>query len=87
MPPVALTMKNVASGRRLIRPGQTRHEPDDPSNLGAASDRPEGQAMIRDAIRRGVIRVVPIPGSTSQVRVIRVQPQPPSPNSPDGLEF
>jgi hypothetical protein len=40
--------------------------------LEANADRPEAQALIRQAIARGVIRVIPGPGDT--IRIIPLRP-------------
>jgi hypothetical protein len=59
------------------RPGVAvsfRSSPTDPPSLdelGAESDRPEVQQIIREGIRRGTLRVVPIPGCMDRVKVIR----------------
>jgi hypothetical protein len=45
-----------------------------PNNLEADSHRPEVQEIIRDGIRRGTLRVRPIPGCPGRVRVTRVAP-------------
>ncbi len=70
MAPLTVTMKHAPSGRRLVRPGSVRYDLGDPANLSAASNRLEAQAVIRDGIRQGIVRVVPICGCPSHVRVV-----------------
>ena len=72
MAPLTVTLKNAPSVRRLVRPGAVRYDLSDPANLSAASNQPEAQAVIREGIRLGIVRVLPIPGCFSHVRVIRV---------------
>jgi hypothetical protein len=43
--------------------------------LAAGSHRPDVQSLIRDGIRRGVIRVMPIPGCPHRVRVVPAPPE------------
>jgi hypothetical protein len=43
------------------------------SSLEADSHLPEVQGIIRDAIRRGTIRVQPVPGSVNRVRISQVE--------------
>ena len=40
--------------------------------LEDASDRPEAQGIIREGIRRGLIRATPDPRDRSRVRLVRV---------------
>jgi hypothetical protein len=49
--------------------------------LGAGSNQPETQDVIREGIHQGKIRVVPIPGCDDRVEVVRNAQQPaPRPN-------
>lgn len=73
MAPLLVTMKKAPSGRRLVRPGSVRYDLGDPIKLSADSNLPTVQAVIREGIRQGIVRVLPIPGSFSHVRVILVQ--------------
>jgi hypothetical protein len=53
-------------------------------DLGRNSDRPEVQDAIRDAIRRGVVRVRPCPGSPGRVEVYPAPPDSPNHVTPRG---
>lgn len=86
MAPMTVTMKNAPSGRRLVRSGSARYELSDPANLSTASNRPEAQSVIREGIHQGIVRVVPIPGCPTHVRVVRVQPGPSGPIASHHLE-
>lgn len=44
------------------------------ASLEANSHRTDVQALIGDAIRRGTVRVLPVPDSPDRVRVVRVTP-------------
>ena len=72
MTPLIATLKHAPTGRRLVRPGSVRYDLSDTATLSAASNRPEAQAVIREGIRQGIVRVFPIPGCFSHVRVVRV---------------
>ena len=72
MSPSGLTIRNNAGGRNSAHPVPMRLELNNPSNLSSASNRVEAQDVIREGIRRGVVRVVPIPGCPTHVRVVRV---------------
>jgi hypothetical protein len=43
-------------------------------SLEADSHRPEVQTIIRDAIRRGTIRVQPVPGCENRVKISQAEP-------------
>jgi hypothetical protein len=43
------------------------------SSLEADSHLPEVQGIIRDAIRRGTIRVQPVPGCVNRVRISQME--------------
>ena len=45
--------------------------------VSATSHQPEVQSLIRNGIKDGLIRVVPIPGSSGRVRVLPVASLPP----------
>jgi hypothetical protein len=44
------------------------------SRLGSGSDVPEFQAEIRAAIHAGIVRVLPMPGDPSRVRIVLSTP-------------
>jgi hypothetical protein len=65
MSPTLLVIKSIAPSDRLRtrQPGSSQVVvPADLASLGLNSHRPEVQAVIRDAIRRGEVRAVPTPG-------------------------
>jgi hypothetical protein len=72
MAPLALTFRNGTAGRKSARPVPPRYALNDPSNLSSDSDLIEVQSVIREGIRRGLVRVVPVAGCPTHVRVIRV---------------
>jgi len=43
------------------------------ASLEAESHRPEVQQLIREAIRKGTIRVVPVAGYPDRVKIVRVR--------------
>lgn len=59
----------AARVRLASGPSPADHRPD-VAALQAGSHRPEVQKAIREWIRRGVVRVIPLPGTQSRVRVI-----------------
>ncbi len=85
MPPAGLSIKNGSGGLRPARMRLIRYELNNPSHLSSTSNRTEAQVVIRDGIRRGVIRVVPLPGCPTHVRVVRVVPAAGSKTSEDRL--
>lgn len=71
MSPMTLTMQRASRDRRPSRPVLGCFDLSNLSRLEAGSQLPEAQRVIREGIRRGVIRVVPIPGSSTRVRILR----------------
>lgn len=66
-----LSTPHEATVLRRPRPKPTsNHRLPDLVALEAGSHRPEVQRVIAEWIRRGVIRVVPIPGCENQVRIM-----------------
>ena len=53
-------------------------DPSDHDSLGANSHQPKVQAVIGDAIRRGEVRVRPVPGCPGRVEVVPVTPPRPA---------
>lgn len=76
MSPMTLTMQRATRDRRPGRPALGCFDLSNLSRLEAGSQLPEAQRVIREGIRRGVIRVVPITGSSTRVRIIRNTPEP-----------
>jgi len=74
----SLTPKQAPPGLRLRRPRRGPSVAGDAATLAAESDRPEVQALIREGIRRGTLRVVPDPDSPDRVRVVRVAHESPT---------
>lgn len=56
--------------------GADASPPPSADSLGRFSHRPEVQARIRDAIRRGTVRVRPVPGCPDRVIVYPASPNP-----------
>jgi hypothetical protein len=71
---MALTLMQSPPDRPRPGPGPGPSGNPDPASLAANSHRPEVQRVIREAIRRGKVRVVPFPGSPDRVKVIPVVP-------------
>ena len=57
---------------RSRKPGNQEDEGNGWIALQADSNRPEVQEMIRREIRRGAIRVRPLPGDANRVEIVRV---------------
>lgn len=74
MAPLGLMLRDRSNGRRSAGPVPVRHELTDPSSLSRSSNRAEAQEVIREGIRKGIIRVYPIAGCPTHVRVVRIQP-------------
>jgi len=72
MSPSGITIRKGSDRRIAARPVPARYELNNPTNLSSASNRTEAQDVIREGIRRGVVRVLPIPGCPTHVRVVRV---------------
>ena len=73
MAPTGPTMR-AAPGRLSSRSRSSRPYQSSLASLEADSHRPDVQQIIRDGIRRGTLRVQPVPGSDSKVKIIRVVP-------------
>lgn len=73
MAPTGPTMK-AAPGRLSSRSRSSRPYVSSLASLDADSHRPDVQEIIREGIRRGTLRVQPLPGSDSKVRIVRVVP-------------
>jgi hypothetical protein len=73
MAPTGLTMK-AAPGQQTLRPRPSQRSNHSVARLEADSHRPDVQAIIREEIRRGALRVRPIPGCMNRVRIVRVLP-------------
>jgi hypothetical protein len=76
MAPMTLRMQPSTRDRRPLRSGFGSFDLSNLCRLEAGSQLPEAQRVIRDGIRRGMIRVVPVPGCTSRVRIVRHGPEP-----------
>jgi hypothetical protein len=76
MSPMTLTMQRASRDRTPYRTGTGRFDLTNLSRLEAGSQLPEAQRVIREGIRRGAIRVVPVSGCTSRVRIIRNSHEP-----------
>jgi hypothetical protein len=74
MLPVALYTEHAGPGRVPGRQRAPIWSLSDLPGLEARSELPEVQEFLRDAIRQGKIRVLPNPGSSSKVRIIRIAP-------------
>jgi hypothetical protein len=74
MVPSGVFVEKPAPGRIRLRPHSARHSLSDLTSLETKSDRPEVQEFLREAIRQGRIRVQPLPGSPTQVKIVRVAP-------------
>ena len=72
MAPVSLQRSRAASAGPQLRPNAGFTDDLYFDGLEADSDRPEVQEIIRNAIRRGSIRVVPVSGREDRVRIVRV---------------
>lgn len=72
MPSVSTGIQRRPPGRLVDRVRVLSSRSSDVTTLSRESDRPEVQEMIREAIRRGSIRVMPVPGCDTRVRIIRV---------------
>ena len=73
MSPIGLTIRDGSGVRRAARPFLKRYQVSDTATLSTDSNRTEAQDVIREGIRRGVVRVIPIPGCGTHVRVVRTQ--------------
>lgn len=74
MPILETTRREILPGRQTMRRRPRLTEGSYLASLEAGSDRPEVQALIRDAVRRGTIRVIPDPKSGSRVTIVRIVP-------------
>lgn len=74
MVPSGVFVEKPAPGRIRLRPHSARHTLSDLTSLETESDRPDVQEFLREAIRQGRIRVLPLPGFPAQVKIVRVAP-------------
>ena len=69
------TVRKAPAGRLVIRSKSSQSETTYFATLEADSHRPEAQEAIREAIRRGAIRVKPVPGCENRVKIVRIAPE------------
>ena len=87
MSPLGLAIRNSSNIRKPARAFAKRFDLTDPENLSSHSNRTEAQDVIREAIRRGEVRVLPTPGCPNLVRVIPTEPLPGARSRDDRLHF
>ena len=73
-PVLVLTRSTVSPCPTQLQQGPKSSGPSDFAFLGANSNRPEVQALIRESIRRGMIRVRPVTGSPGRVEIVTAPP-------------
>jgi hypothetical protein len=74
MAPLGVIVRKPSPGRFYVRPRPDRFSLSDLPSLESKSDHPDVQRFLRDAIRRGMIRVQPDPGAPGRVKITRVVP-------------
>jgi hypothetical protein len=74
MVPLGVIVRKPSPGRFSVRPRPDRLSLSDLPSLELKSEHPDVQRFLRDAIRRGVIRVRPDPEAPGRVRITRATP-------------